>query len=91
VSGAFNYIPERTKPSYSRTTLAHEIFQVLTAASMKFRFFFWDVLPCKIIVILMMEAARTSEASVDNYLYNSMQGHKMLKDDSFFKSVKLHL
>jgi hypothetical protein len=25
-------------------------FQVLTAASMKFRFVFWDVLPCKIIV-----------------------------------------
>jgi hypothetical protein len=44
-------------------------FQVLTAASMKFRFVLWDVLPCKIIVIiaLMMEAARTSETSVDNY------------------------
>jgi hypothetical protein len=25
-------------------------FEVLTAASMKFRFVFWDVLPCKIIV-----------------------------------------
>jgi hypothetical protein len=25
-------------------------FQVLTAASMKFRFVYWDVLPCKIIV-----------------------------------------
>jgi hypothetical protein len=25
-------------------------FQVLMAASMKFRFVFWDVLPCKIIV-----------------------------------------
>jgi hypothetical protein len=25
-------------------------FQVLTAANMKFRFVFWDVLPCKIIV-----------------------------------------
>jgi hypothetical protein len=25
-------------------------FQVLTAASMKFRFVFWDVMPCKIIV-----------------------------------------
>jgi hypothetical protein len=35
---------------------------------MKFRFVFWDVLPCKIIVIaLMLEAARTSETSVDNY------------------------
>jgi len=34
---------------------------------MKFRFVFWDVLPCKIIVALMMEAARTSETSVDNY------------------------
>jgi hypothetical protein len=34
---------------------------------MKFRIVFWDVLPCKIIVDLMMEAARTSETSVDNY------------------------
>jgi hypothetical protein len=48
---------------------------------MKFRFVFWDVLPCKIIVdrrfrgtccfhyqgALMIEAARTSEMSVDNY------------------------
>jgi hypothetical protein len=48
---------------------------------MKFRFIFWDVLPCKIIVNrifrgtyflhhqgdLMMEAARTSETSADNY------------------------
>jgi hypothetical protein len=43
-------------------------FQVLTAASMKFRFVLWDILPCKIIVIaLMREAARTSETSVDNY------------------------
>jgi hypothetical protein len=33
---------------------------------MKFRFVFWDVLPCKIIA-LMMEAARTSETSVENY------------------------
>jgi hypothetical protein len=33
---------------------------------MKFRFVFWDVLPCKIIA-LMMEAAHTSETSVDNY------------------------
>jgi hypothetical protein len=37
---------------------------------MKFRIVFWDVLRCKIIVdrrMLMMEAARTSETSVDNY------------------------
>jgi hypothetical protein len=44
---------------------------------MKFRFVFWDVLPCKIIVdqrfsessliALTMEAARTSETSVNNY------------------------
>jgi hypothetical protein len=39
---------------------------------MMFRFVFWDVLPCKIIVdrrfiALMMEAARTSETQVDNY------------------------
>jgi hypothetical protein len=49
------------------------------AASMKFRFVFWDVLPCKIIVVrgfrgatsiiaLMMEAARASQTSVDNYI-----------------------
>jgi hypothetical protein len=56
-------------------------FQVLTAVNMKFRFVFWDVLPCKIIVdrrfrgtcclhhqgALMVEAARTSETSADNY------------------------
>jgi hypothetical protein len=29
---------------------AHMRFQVLRAASMKFRFVFWDVLPCKTIV-----------------------------------------
>jgi hypothetical protein len=39
---------------------------------MKLRFVFWDVLPCKIIFdrrfrAMMMEAARTSETSVDNY------------------------
>jgi hypothetical protein len=32
---------------------------------MKFRFVFWDVLPCE--TALMMEAARTSETSVENY------------------------
>jgi hypothetical protein len=49
-------------------------FQVLTAASMKFRFVFWDVMPCKIIVgrrfrgtFCPDEAARTSETSADNY------------------------
>jgi hypothetical protein len=57
-------------------------FQVLTAASMKFRFVFWDVSYCSvkqlstdvsdvgaasIIIALMMEASRTSETSVDNY------------------------
>jgi hypothetical protein len=39
---------------------------------MKFRIVFWDVPPCKIIVDrrfrwMMIEAARTSETSVDNY------------------------
>jgi hypothetical protein len=35
---------------------------------MKFRFVFWDVLPCTAINrTMMMEAARTSETSVDNY------------------------
>jgi hypothetical protein len=55
-------------------------FQVLTAASMMFRFVFWDVLPRKIIVDRCfrgtcclhyhtdMEAARTSETSFDNYI-----------------------
>jgi hypothetical protein len=32
-----------------------------------FRIVFWDVLPFKIILSLMMEAVRTSETSVDNY------------------------
>jgi hypothetical protein len=45
-------------------------FQVLMAASMKFRFF-WDVVPCShvevvfIIRALMMEAVCTSEMSVN--------------------------
>jgi hypothetical protein len=46
---------------------------------MKFRFVFWDVLPCKKLstdvsevraatnIALMIESARTSETSVDNY------------------------
>jgi hypothetical protein len=33
-----------------RTFISHVRFQVLTAASMKFRIVFWDVLPCKIVV-----------------------------------------
>jgi hypothetical protein len=52
-------------------------YQVLTVASMKFRIVFWDVLPCiqtdvdvsellaASIIRAMMEAARTSETSVD--------------------------
>jgi hypothetical protein len=47
-------------------------FQVLTASSMKFRVL-WDILPCSQIdvdrrfrlIALIMEAARTSETSVD--------------------------
>jgi hypothetical protein len=45
-------------------------FQVLTAASMKFRVF-WDVAPCSPVkvdrrfIALMMEAVRTSETSVN--------------------------
>jgi hypothetical protein len=36
----------------------------VSSKALKFRFVFWDVLPC---IALMMEAARTSETSVDNY------------------------
>jgi hypothetical protein len=52
-------------------------FQVLTAASMMFRFVFWVLLPCKMIVdrrfrgaytSLMMEAVLTSETSLENNL-----------------------
>jgi hypothetical protein len=54
-------------------------FQVLTAARMKFRFVFWDVLPCKIIVDRRFRGtcclhhqdddggSTYSETSVDNY------------------------
>jgi hypothetical protein len=46
-------------------------FQVLTAASMKFRFVFWDVLPCKIIVdrrfALLLQPERTN---VGRQLFN---------------------
>jgi hypothetical protein len=55
-------------------------FQVLTAASMKFRIVFWDVLPCKIIV-LMMEAVRTSETSVDNHFTR-----QYIPEDKFWTS-----
>jgi hypothetical protein len=35
---------------YNQEHIRQVRFQVLTAASMKFRIVFWDVLPCKIIV-----------------------------------------
>jgi hypothetical protein len=44
----------------------HVRFQVLTAASMMFRIVFWDI-PEVTHSSLMMEAARTSETSVDNH------------------------
>jgi hypothetical protein len=64
-----------------KTILNFVRFQVLTASSMKFRFVFWDVLPCKIIVdrrfrgtcclhhqdSLITEAVSTSETSVCFY------------------------
>jgi hypothetical protein len=35
---------------------------------MTFRVVFWDILPCKMVMmIMMMEAVRTSETSVDNH------------------------
>jgi hypothetical protein len=58
----------------------NKLFCTFTVNSLKLRFVFWDVLPCKIIAdrrfrgkcclyyqALMMEAARTSETSVGNY------------------------
>jgi len=36
--------------SFNVNLFSYLIFTVLTAASMKFRIVFWDVLPCKIIV-----------------------------------------
>jgi hypothetical protein len=67
---------------------------------MKFRFVFWDVLPCKIIVdrrirgtcclhhqgALMMEAARTSETSVDNYFTRKYIPEDKSKKDLSFKN-----
>jgi hypothetical protein len=72
-------------PRYADASLLVR-FQVLTAANMKFRIVFWDVLPCKIIVDrrfrgTMMEAARASETSVDNYftrLYNPEDNSELL-------------
>jgi hypothetical protein len=57
---------------------------------MKFRFVFWDVLPCKIIVdrrfrgtfclhhqgALMMESARTSETSVNYFTWQYIPENK---------------
>jgi hypothetical protein len=40
----------KKRTSYTQLPLNFVRFQVLTAASMKFRIAFWDVLPCKIIV-----------------------------------------
>jgi hypothetical protein len=52
--------------------------QVLTAASMKLRIF-WDVLRC---IALMMEAARTSETSVDIQL----RTRQYISEDSELRS-----
>jgi hypothetical protein len=62
-------------------TIIYLRFQVLTAASVKFRIVFWDVLAGKINLDrklpddwVIMVAAHTSETSVDNYttiLYGS--------------------
>jgi hypothetical protein len=40
----------RVKIKFIKTYEVHVRLRVLTAVSMKFRFVFWDVLPCKIIV-----------------------------------------
>jgi hypothetical protein len=44
------FLPLFFRTNLSLKTQIHVRFQVLTAASMKFRFVFWDVLPCKMIV-----------------------------------------
>jgi hypothetical protein len=77
------YVPGGDDTDVPNTTLSYLRFQVLTAASMKFRIVFWDILLCKIIVdrrlkgtcclhhqgrsSQMMKASLTSETSVDNY------------------------
>jgi hypothetical protein len=68
-----------TTRMFLRYSRKHSFGCEIEVWSMKFRFVFWDVLPCKIIVdqhfrgtcclhqgALVMEAARTSETSVDN-------------------------
>jgi hypothetical protein len=45
-------------------------FQVLTAASMKFRFVFWDVLPCKIIVNRRFRGTCCLHHQGSTYLWN---------------------
>jgi hypothetical protein len=46
-------------------------FQVLTAASMKFRFVFWDVMPCKIIVDRRFRGTCCLHHQSTGLLYNS--------------------
>jgi hypothetical protein len=72
------------------------IFQVLTAASMTF-IFFWDVSPCSLvkvdrrfrgaycsIITLMMEAVRTSETSVN---FNVTTRHYIPEDSTLYYDV----
>jgi hypothetical protein len=59
-------------------------FQVLTAASMKFRIVFCDDSS------LMMEAARTSETSVDNYFtwqYIPEDNSELRKNNLLLKQI----
>jgi hypothetical protein len=56
-------------------------FQVLAAASMKFRIVFWDVLPCKIIVDLTRQyiPEDNSELKTGNILYILAHGRGRAK------------
>jgi hypothetical protein len=49
VRNRLKFFLEFKNVSLVELTQSNVRFQVLTAASMKFRFVFWDVLPCKII------------------------------------------
>jgi hypothetical protein len=63
-----------TQALYTVSTILARYIHILQSPAtyifILFTFVSWDVLPCKIIVsliALMMDAARTSETSVDNY------------------------
>jgi hypothetical protein len=73
-----------SQQSYYKHTRMFVRYQVLTAASMEFRVF-RDVLPCGYCIRAMMDAARTSETSVDI----EFRTRQYIPEDSELRTRKL--